>query len=62
MTASLLSNAKVFFERFWEAIHQLIRTQSNLVELFAWADRKALRGDAGEIVVIGRLYYLGLSD
>jgi pyrimidine deaminase RibD-like protein len=61
MTASLLSNAKVFFERFWEAIFGLISSQSNLVELFSWADKKAQRGDAGEDIVMGRLYYLTLG-
>jgi len=61
MTASLLSNAKVFFETFWEAIYALIRSESNLREMFAWADRKALRADAGEDVVMGRLYYLTLG-
>lgn len=61
MTASLLSNARVFFETFWEAIYELIRSEDNLTEMFAWADRKAGRGDAGENVVIGRLYYLTLG-
>jgi hypothetical protein len=61
MTASLLSNARVFFETFWEAVYELIRSESNLREMFAWADRKAARGDAGKSVVMGRLYYLTLG-
>jgi hypothetical protein len=60
MTASLLSNARVFFETFWEAIFELIRSETNLKDMFTWANRKADSRN-GENVVMGRLYYLTLG-
>jgi len=61
MTASLLNNAAVFFERFRAAIGELIQDEPNLVEMFEWANRKARTAAEPDEIVIERLYYLSLG-
>lgn len=61
MTASLLDNAEEFFERFSQSIAEVVAGERGVVELLAWADRKAQSAGAPEDVVLGRLYYLSLA-
>ena len=61
MTATLLPNAVPFFERFEIAIWELIRENSNIDELFFWADRKAQQNFGASERVLGRLQYLSLA-
>jgi hypothetical protein len=61
MTASLLDNAEIFFERFRQSIAELIDDKPGIQTLLAWADRKAHAAGAPENVVMGRLYYLCLG-
>jgi hypothetical protein len=61
MTASLIDNAEVFFERFRQSIAEIIADDGSILEMLTWADRKARADGAPEEVVIGRLYYLCLG-
>jgi hypothetical protein len=61
MTASLLDNADVFFDRFQQSITELIADEQSIVEMLAWADRKAQSAVAPEEIITGRLYYLSLA-
>jgi hypothetical protein len=59
----LLPNAVPFFERFEIAIRELIRERenTNIEELFFWADRKAQQNFGASERVLGRLQYLSLA-
>ena len=61
MTATLLPNAVPFFERFEIAIWESIRENTNIDELFFWADRKARQNFGASERVLGRLQYLSLA-
>jgi hypothetical protein len=60
MTASLMDNGDVFFQRFQEVIAQIAADHSSLIDMFSWADRKA-RLVKGQNIAVGRLYYLSLG-
>lgn len=60
MTASLLDNAEVFFQRFRQSITELASHEPKVLELLVWADRKA-QNDKPEGIAVGRLNYLSLA-
>jgi hypothetical protein len=60
MSASLMNNGEVFFDRFHDAIAEIAATFSALVEMFDWADRKA-RSSQCQNILLGRLHYLCLA-
>jgi hypothetical protein len=61
MTATLLSDTNLFFERFKEAIESMVGQSSNMLSMFEWADRQAKTSFDAERLVVGRLYYLSLG-